>query len=101
MNKTVCTIGPLSLSDRMNYVESVHLAFESLGKLTRTANEENLRLRQQLTDIKTNALKNLEHPQLIAVFGEDSSQLIKSLGTDYVILETEKSTLSVAVKVRK
>ncbi|WP_333568579.1 hypothetical protein [Sphingorhabdus sp.] len=57
-------------------------ALEALALQWRAAVEENEELRLALRFIRTNGLKNLEHEQLLAVFGESSKAILKSLNDD-------------------
>lgn len=58
-------------------------ALEALSLQWRAAVEENEELRSALQFIRTNGLKNLEHEQLLAVFGESAQGVSKSLNDDY------------------
>jgi|LakMenEpi03Aug12_release.lakeMendotaPanAssembly.Ray.scaffolds.fasta_scaffold3804956_1 hypothetical protein len=58
-------------------------ALEALALQWRAAVEENEELRLALRFIRTNGLKNLEHEQLLSVFGESSQGVLKSLNDDH------------------
>jgi hypothetical protein len=61
----------------------IQAALESLSLQWRAAVKENEELRLALRFIRTNGLKNLEHEQLLAVFGESSKAILESLNDDY------------------
>jgi len=61
----------------------IKTALEALSLQWRAAVKENEELRLALRFIRINGLKNLEHEQLLAVFGESSKDIHKSLNDDY------------------